>query len=346
MTAIKERNQTLDIAKGISILLMTMSHLSSFVNYKNIVQINEVLVLFKMPLFIFISGYLFSDRLDFKSFFASKFDSLVKPIITIMIGTSIYLYFRFSYLNIGVGKPGGIGGAILDELTYIYGPLWFPIILFLTLILLKIVVRMSSGENRSYHLITFIGMIAVLDTFTRLGFHIHIMKFHALLYFLIIATAGFLTKKRNLQPAILNKITFLGSVILFTVLVMNRETLGIELNFNKNIFGDFIPTVLTFTTGIVIVLNISKLISRLPFISRFFVACSKHSLFILAFHIVIGNYFLYREYTSYIAPNIYSNALCIVLTIFLCCMIQKLVAKTRWLKYLLLPIKSFQGDKK
>lgn len=337
----KERNLTLDVAKGISILLMTMSHLSLFVNYKDIVQINEVLVLFKMPLFIFISGYLFSDRLDVCSFLKSKLDSLVKPIVSIMIGTFIYLLIRFSLKGIGGGDTDKLIQAVLDELSYLYGPLWFPIILFFTLVLLKIVVRLSTSRNRSYHLITFMAMIALLDMVTRLGLHIHIMKFHALLYFLIIATAGFLTKKRDLQPAILNKITFIGSIILFTILVWNRDKLGIELNFNKNVFGDFIPTVLTFTTGIVIVLNISKMLSKIPYVSPLLVACSRHSLFILAFHIFIGNYLLYKGFAHIVRPNVYTNILGFVLTITLCCLIQEIVTRTKFLKYLFLPTKTF-----
>ena len=54
------RNLTLDVAKGISILLMTVSHLSIFQDNPTVSWFNtNYLFFFRLPLFIFISGLLF-----------------------------------------------------------------------------------------------------------------------------------------------------------------------------------------------------------------------------------------------------------------------------------------------
>ena len=74
MEPITKRDNILDIAKGVSILLMTITHLTLFKDYPSMIKINrEIFMLFKMPLFIFISGMLFKNTSDdFIHFFKLK----------------------------------------------------------------------------------------------------------------------------------------------------------------------------------------------------------------------------------------------------------------------------------
>jgi fucose 4-O-acetylase-like acetyltransferase len=73
----KKRIQIFDIAKGISIILMTISRYSFTETYPSLLWFQNMVVVLKMPTFIFISGYLFSDQLNFKSFLFNKMVLLV-----------------------------------------------------------------------------------------------------------------------------------------------------------------------------------------------------------------------------------------------------------------------------
>ena len=85
----EKRIQIFDIAKGISITLMTIGRYD-FVNiYPYLVQFQNIVMVLKMPTFIFISGYLFSNRLNFKHFLYHKIDGLIKPLISFILSLTL-----------------------------------------------------------------------------------------------------------------------------------------------------------------------------------------------------------------------------------------------------------------
>lgn len=160
------RNVTLDVAKGISILLMTVTHLAIFNNHPAIKAFNnEVLLLFKMPLFIFVSGYQFSGKRSFKEFARGKFDGLVKPVVTILfISASITGIWWLA----GGESAYSLFGHVRLSLSRYYIPLWFPVTLFLALIVFRFVLW-AIGKGKGYLLPTCVGLVLVLAVAARSG---------------------------------------------------------------------------------------------------------------------------------------------------------------------------------
>ena len=85
----EKRIQIFDIAKGLSIILMTIGRYDFIDIYPYLLQFQNVALFFRMPTFIFVSGYLFSNRLDFKHFLFHKIDGLLKPLISFVISLTL-----------------------------------------------------------------------------------------------------------------------------------------------------------------------------------------------------------------------------------------------------------------
>lgn len=50
---------------------------------------SNVVLFFRMPTFIFVPGYLFSNLLDFRHFLYLKIDALIKPLICFVISLTL-----------------------------------------------------------------------------------------------------------------------------------------------------------------------------------------------------------------------------------------------------------------
>lgn len=119
---IKRRLQYIDVARGFGIFLVVLGH-----TYRgNVVQ--NWLYSFHMPLFFFISGWLYENKINYKkdffSFVLKKSRSLIVPYID-------FLVFNFLYW-------------ILVERhfrTFDQGPLWFLPVLFIVECVVAIIVN-------------------------------------------------------------------------------------------------------------------------------------------------------------------------------------------------------------
>ena len=335
-----ERDTTLDIAKGISILLMTISHLFLFKNFPKVSDFNEsTLVLFKMPLFIFISGVLFSNRLGFKEFFINKFDALIKPILTIFVGSIIVALLMNHTKDLSFLEWVEFLNGIIKKYYY---PLWFPLALFVTIIIFKSVMDAKSKWKPSIFLMMYVTLITVLILLTKHNIKFSLFLAHPILYFFIILSIGYTLKKYQWIHMMYRTDLFLFSVLIFIWYLFEKEVLGIKLNLFMNQFGLLIPTVIAFISGISIILFLSKQISKTKYLSKGLTYCSKGSFFILAFHVIIGNYLIYPYLKDYISNVYLLSVITFVLTIASCIIIYKSLFHSKILKYLLLPKKALK----
>ena len=332
-----ERDTTLDIAKGVSILLMTVSHLLIFKNFPKLREFNEtILVLFKMPLFIFISGILFSNRLGFKDFFVNKFDALIKPILVIFCGSIIVAIILNHSLDYSFYEWIEFSNRMIKKYYY---SLWFPLVLFVTTILFKSVVDAKSKFKPSIFMMVYIILITLLILVTKQNIKISLFLTYPILYFLIILSIGYLFKKYHLIHMMYRTDMFIFSVLIFIWYVTEKEALGVKMNLYMNQFGALIPTVITIISGITIILYLSKQISKTNYLSKILIYCSKASFFILAFHVIIGNYIIYPYLKDYISDRYLLAVVTYIPTIAFCIAIYKILFRTKVLKYLLLPKK-------
>ena len=341
-----ERDLTLDVAKGISIILMTIGHLELMKNYPLILSINrEYFYFFKMPLFIFITGLLFTKNSTLNNFIINKFDSLIKPIITLFILVFCCNFFTLIQFDSLTIKEAFIQSRrfILYESMF---PLWFPFILFMSLILFKSLHTINEKYAKIYFFSLALLLLFLLSIINRANIEIYIFKFHAILYFFLILLIGYITKKENYTPIIFSKYILLLSLIVFGISISFKRILLVELDLFENKFGSFIPTFIIMISGIIIILNLAKLISKNKILAILFVYCSYSSFFILAFHILIGNYLLYPIAIKYFGVNLYVDIAIFILTLVICCLLYKLTFKIKKVAYFILPMKSLKNKTK
>lgn len=129
-----ERNESVDIAKGIGILLVVIGH-SSFFNFVEFFNVNKYIYSFHVPFFIFISGFLNKNR-EFKVVMLHKFRTVLYPFIYWSILYFIFMlafifFFNYEllsnhynsilYIFLGSGK---------NSVVYPNVTLWFLALLF------------------------------------------------------------------------------------------------------------------------------------------------------------------------------------------------------------------------
>lgn len=149
----KQRDKSIDIAKGIGIILVVYGHL--------VCPIKREIFLFHMPLFFLLSGYFFSTKDAMKTFLSKKSRVLLSPFVLFSILSAIYVFFV-------INKDK-------DIITYIYSfrslvspdpALWFLLSLFEIFVISYFVeIYIHSGILKFVIacVITFIGYLCAMN---------------------------------------------------------------------------------------------------------------------------------------------------------------------------------------
>lgn len=130
----KRRLEWLDVGKGIGMVLVIFAHDHIPKHLKAFIYT------FHMPLFFYLSGYLFSPTKyqRFSKFFTSKFKSLIVPYFSFSIIVYVWFLFRYKIGDVDYSgslfKPllGTIIGERNTDWTVHIGALWFLTCLFTT----------------------------------------------------------------------------------------------------------------------------------------------------------------------------------------------------------------------
>jgi fucose 4-O-acetylase-like acetyltransferase len=116
----KERNVPVDIAKGISIILVVFGHSLLRKRYP---EVHDIFSLIRMPLFYFLSGIFFKPFLSPKQFILKKTDQLLKPYFgTLLI---VVLVMVFTVRNESLGALSGVLYSTGQTLWNSWVPMWF-----------------------------------------------------------------------------------------------------------------------------------------------------------------------------------------------------------------------------
>lgn len=141
---IEERNHTIDILRGLTIILVVFGHII------RIGWLNRYIWSFHLPIFFVISGYLYNpDKFTtFCAFLKRKFKGLIVPYL--VFGVLTYMYwllaecrFRGSDLNAWEQFFGIFYGTRYDHYLDFNGPLWFIPCLFTMEILFYIIEKLK-----------------------------------------------------------------------------------------------------------------------------------------------------------------------------------------------------------
>lgn len=338
-----KRNDNLDIAKGIAVLLMVLGHCIQYGNGNEFLQqqyyYNDIvyrsIYSFHMPLFAVIGGYLLSGSLKKKSII-DVLDSRVKS-----LGVPIVVWSLVNYIIevLTYGRSEGIIGGLKQYFWTLMGTFWFLwAMLFCTVCVLFV-------HNICKDAVVVFVIVFILNMITPDGYNLNYFKF---LYPFF--AVGYLWKAKDIgkemnEILISKKKVILGGVLFVIWLALLTQfkkemfiyqsgfsLIGKE-NIGNQLFIDVFRILIGFCGSVCILLLTSCI--RKTAIAAFFIKLGKQSLGIY----IINNYvnlYILKIFCVNIIPNaVWIIALTCFIT-FVCLAISLLISKNKLLDKLLL----------
>lgn len=288
------RNSTIDIAKGIGIILVVLGH-TDFV-WKNFIY------QFHLPLFFFLSGYVFNiNKLtSFKKFFLKKIKALYLPFV---VFETFFLLFHNFFVNIGFYN--GLSNVTLflsvndtikcffKILTMGYGeqlagPLWFLISTLEINLIFSVLAKISEREEKGFPYI--LVVITIILYFCGCYVDLPRMLSQSLIG-MFFYCGGFIYKKYE-DKINYKKIYFICSfIILFFCSFFNTVDIS-----KLEIANKFLLMISGFA-GVYFILFISEKCKFLK--NKFMLYCGQNTIYILALHCFVFKIVMYIEILIY-----------------------------------------------
>lgn len=283
----KERIEYIDIAKGITILLVIVGHTI------NNPFLKQVIYTFHMPLFYILSGYFFKPKSSNKEVLKKGFKKLIIPyIISSLIITMFYttkaiikqddamqiMRGWIDSLLFGSGEIKGINyftGNVINEI----GAIWFLLSLFWVQILFNFLCKIKSEKKQIVIMImtSIIGFI--LPKYIWLPLSIE-TSFVAIIFYFV----GYQLKQKKIME---KKLNFTVKVLIGIIWILGACCCN--TNIVSNTYNLWYINIVTGILGSYLVIEISKSIEKNKnFIKNFLQWCGKNSLYILCIHAIEG----------------------------------------------------------
>lgn len=159
----KSRDLTLDLAKGILIILVVLGHAIQYsygieysqseLYFEN--PVFRMIYCFHMPMFMLISGYLFcsSNKKQFRTVISSKLKAIGIPMISFII-----LYSFIDYAGMIRTNPLGIVTSFLDSIVRGW-IMWFLFSILLNMLVVAVLTRISG--NRIYQYLMMFALFVI-----------------------------------------------------------------------------------------------------------------------------------------------------------------------------------------
>ncbi|MGG0174957.1 acyltransferase family protein [Gottfriedia acidiceleris] len=271
----------IDIARGVTIFLVVMGHTAIPI------WLNNILRDFRMPLFFFVSGYLFSSQRylnDTRILWINKFYALLVPYFTAGILSYFYwlilnavnpLKFEFLWYKplVGIFYGNGVNGWLGYN-----APIWFLVCLFCVQLLYCYSQKIIGGfriyiQIGIYLILGYVGYAISRFVFLPWGLDIALV---ALLFM------HFGNKFKYYQ--LLNKLKPFGIVSILSLIIFGIATYFNNADMNYRIYDNLFVFYTAGISGSVATLSIAKLLSKMKFPTKFFTFLGRESLIILIFH--------------------------------------------------------------
>jgi fucose 4-O-acetylase-like acetyltransferase len=273
-----QRIDWIDQAKGIGILLVVIGHM-------NIPQeLSKIIFSFHMPLFFFVSGYLYNEKkysLNFKDVWQSKLRSLVWPFVT----------FTILYLIVSALTNAHSSIESIDYVRLIKGnrspntPLWFLTALFSTEVIFSQIIRFFSIKM-AMSLILSMAVIGLVNAYY--GHYSLILNLDIAFVTVLFFSVGWLVRKYSLDGSYVNHgITMVYILICLAVLILSSLT-NQRIDIYENVYGNLFFMFLSVFCGVVSIVLISRQVLRIKVLSIVFKYLGQNSLIILGVHTLIS----------------------------------------------------------
>lgn len=274
-----QRIKWIDIARGIGIILVVLGHRGEI--FKT--DLISFIYSFHMPLFFFLSGYVFCAEhyLNFKEFFKKKFLNLIVP------------YLSFSLISLfafGIGKQHiNIKEFFINTIYSTDGlinvPLWFLTCLFVIELLYF---SFNKLLTQKWEIILALLVCSVIGYFSNKIFSARPpFSIDVALYSIVFYGAGNLIRGIRISNQTLTKKIAIASLSLIANLFLSTYLLGDSVVITKGVsLNIFIGYYIAAFMGIAFIVLVSQCIKNyrvLPYLG-------KNSIIILATHMLIFHF--------------------------------------------------------
>lgn len=281
----KIRIKWIDILKGIGIVLVVVGHANFiFANATTAMFIQKYIYSFHMPLFFFLSGYLFVKE---------KYPSF-KKLIHAKVKTLLVPYFLFSILSLIVYVIYGLTHkykliefkTMVIQILYLTNKVvWNEVLWFLVCLFVVEAMFYSLPKTKAKFTLVFCAIVGCALSFTTDYFILPWgvgVAFTAIVFYGI----GNLIKNTKIE----NKITS-PNIVIFIICFTTNAVIGGVLNtivyMSDTRYGNFIYFYIAAITGIVAYIQISQFFSKYNLITKALEYLGKNSIVIVGTHYIV-----------------------------------------------------------
>ncbi|MEH1782204.1 MAG: acyltransferase family protein [Nostoc sp.] len=285
-----QRIEWIDCWKGLAIITVVVGHIVN--------PVSKYIFWFHMPLFFFISGYLYSKKTDYSAFFQKKCFYLLVPYFSFL-----FLFTLLQYLPLiidswqqkkilPIDKLIGFiipviwkqvyGGA---NLVLWFGVFWFVTCLFFTQQLYNLI-YVKFGSNNWLMIKIMLGSycLAMINYFylknVVFPWNINVVAMALPFYWLgHMAAKSFLINSKTLIFLIIGIIIFLTAMLLDIV-----SLLPLNFNMKSTNYGVLIVNVIIALSGIIITQKLALLLYNKPYIGTVLRELGSASMIIMYLH--------------------------------------------------------------
>lgn len=283
-----KRLRFIDNAKALGIFLVILAHTEISTPLQNWIYT------FHMPLFFFISGYLFSfnGKKDLTSFIKKRYKQLIIPYIQINIITYLFWFLILRHVGttpdetVAAWKPLA-AALIVDGENMIHDvPLWFLACLFFMEVIYFLIFINRKITTR----------LILITTFALLGYFAYItfgnslpFSFGTMLTAMVFYAIGNEMRRRNFQftcdiPSISPKARLFTNIIVIAILAIATTYISAQngmTRMHRNMYGNYLYFLIGGTCGTFMTITFCKLFEKnIPIITFI----SNNTLWICGFH--------------------------------------------------------------
>ncbi|MGV4260081.1 acyltransferase family protein [Citrobacter freundii] len=278
----ENRNHTIDIARGISILSMVglHSHLSDGYYYPLVHEIFvKYLMLYLVPFFFFISG-VFYKEMNYRRFVFLRFSTIMKPVFFTVI-----FYNLFFWDNNWVDIFNDMYGVFQFPLY----ALWFMPTLLVTMLVCAIIIKSKSSNIKTLSaLVVLVAFTSNASAFSFLDWSDSNALISSRLPFtaesLIFTVPLFMCGYYFRNDVAHFKISIGCFLFFFASMVFFVIKYGVVINIGSFVFKPYLFCLISSLFSIYVLLCVSKICGKLSVVSHCLRVCGRDSLYIALFH--------------------------------------------------------------
>lgn len=250
-----KRVSWIDVAKGITILLVFLGHTTSFPG-----EFSRVIYFFHMPTFFLLSGYCFTLKGSFADFTVKKAKGILLPVFTLGLAGSIAVSLVLTFIkNESIDWKWVFLNPIVQYGTH--DLLWYLPAAFISLICFYLIAKLCKDNVKFIAVISFaIGLLSYLFVkFVRIELPWQIDTALVALPFLGV---GYFVKVKSLAKKTGNiAVLLLSAVICILSGMMNMKFYGAP-EMHVNSYGNIFLFYLSAFAGICMVISLSVMIAE------------------------------------------------------------------------------------